>query len=348
MKIYHLSHTDLDGYSCQYITKFYFNDIKFYNSNYGKEINDNFSMIINDIKQVKKDNVNEKFLILITDLNLTITQCEEFEKNSKELDVKLLLLDHHQSGEECMKKFSWYLLDNSRCATKITYDFFSKAINKNEKLSKFVDVVNAIDIWLSDDKNFELGKVFLGLIANAKEINKVMFKNEYLKYVFFLLDKAISYIGKENSNILLDDDTHILKKNFFKKNKNNTLANLISEFIVERLSAYKDKFSVYYENHKGILTLNIGNTSVIGNDFLTKNNDFDFFVDISSKKTLSFRANNKVDVSLMAKKLVGGGGHKNASGGLFASYKDSSNYDNAKAQFIDLINKKTTKDNKNV
>ncbi|EHD3994754.1 3'-to-5' oligoribonuclease B, partial [Campylobacter jejuni] len=37
MKIYHLSHTDLDGYACQFIVKFYFKNVKFYNSNYGKE-----------------------------------------------------------------------------------------------------------------------------------------------------------------------------------------------------------------------------------------------------------------------------------------------------------------------
>ena len=52
----------------------------------------------------------------------------------------------------------------------------------------------------------------------------------------------------------------------------------------------------------------------LGNDFLVKNPDYDFFIDVSSRKTLSFRANGKIDVSLMAKNLVGGGGHKNASG----------------------------------
>ncbi|EAK6618732.1 DHH family phosphoesterase, partial [Campylobacter jejuni] len=43
MKIYHLSHTDLDGYACQFIVNFYFKNVKFYNSNYGKEINENFN-----------------------------------------------------------------------------------------------------------------------------------------------------------------------------------------------------------------------------------------------------------------------------------------------------------------
>ncbi len=45
MKIYHLSHTDLDGYSAQLVTSFYLKNIKFYNSNYGKEIDDKFAHI---------------------------------------------------------------------------------------------------------------------------------------------------------------------------------------------------------------------------------------------------------------------------------------------------------------
>ncbi|MGJ0113021.1 DHH family phosphoesterase [Campylobacter molothri] len=346
MKIYHLSHTDLDGYACQFITHFYFKNVKFYNSNYGKEINDNFNTILSDIE---KDENFEKAIILITDLNLSLSQCEEFGKICQEKKIKIFLLDHHQSGEECAKKYSWYLLDSKRSATKITYDFFSKICHTNLELSRFVNVVNAVDIWLNTDRNFELGKVFLGLVANAKEINRVMFKEIQVYYIFFLFERAIKFIGKENSHILLENAIHFIKKDFFMKNYDDTLANLISSFVVEKLGELKDKFTIEYEGHKGILTINIGNTSIIGNDFLIKNPDYDFFIDVSSRKTLSFRANGKIDVSLMAKKLVNGGGHKNASGGLFSAYKDSPNYSYIKAQILDLIkSKELTKENKDV
>ncbi len=95
-----------------------------------------------------------KAIILITDLNLNLNQCEEFEKICKEKNIKIFLLDHHQSGEECAQKYSWYLLDSKRCATKIVYDFFSKICTPVLELSKFVDVVNAVDIWLSEDEKF--------------------------------------------------------------------------------------------------------------------------------------------------------------------------------------------------
>ena len=62
---------------------------------------------------------------------------------------------------------------------------------------------------------------------------------------------------------------------------------------------------------------------------------------MTNKKTLSFRANGKLDVSAMAKRLVGGGGHVNASGGLFANFKDGFSYEPIKAQIVDLITKKT-------
>ncbi|HEB9306573.1 TPA: DHH family phosphoesterase [Campylobacter coli] len=340
MKIYHLSHTDLDGYACQYIVNFYFKNVNFYNSNYGKEINENFNAILADIE---KDNSFGQAIILITDLNLNLNQCEEFDKICKEKNIKIFLLDHHQSGEECAQKYTWYLLDNKRCATKITYDFFSKICKPDLELLNFAQVVNAVDIWLSEDANFELGKVFLGLIANAKEINRVMFKEAQVFYMFFLLERARKFINQSNSHILLDNAIHFIKKDFFAKDHDDTLSNLISYFVVEKLSELKEEFSIEYEGHKGILTANIGNTSVIGNEFLVKNPDYDFFIDVSSRKTLSFRANGKVDVSLMAKKLVGGGGHKNASGGLFAAYKDGANYNYIKAQIVDLIKSKELK-----
>lgn len=340
MKIYHLSHTDLDGYGCQFVINSYFKNCVFFNSNYGREINDNFTMILNAINLELEAKPNEKFVILISDLNLNLAQCEEFENALAGKNAKLLLLDHHQSGAECAQKYAWYVLDSSRCASKIVYEFFARICGEDENLAKLVSVINAVDIWLKDDANFELGKVCLAMISNAKEINRVMFSAQNIDYMFFLIRKVSDFIGKDKANIALEDSLHFLKKDFFKGTKDDTLGNLLSAFVVGLLSKHKDKFTLYYEGHKGILTYSIGNTSVIGNDFLVQNPEFDFFIDVSAKKTLSFRANGKVDVSAMAKRLVGGGGHKNASGGLFMGFKDSADYEFIKAQIVDLIKSK--------
>ncbi|WP_069636611.1 DHH family phosphoesterase [Campylobacter pinnipediorum] len=334
MKFFHLSHTDLDGYGAQFITKYYFKDVIYSNSNYGREIDDKFNTILSKL-------TDEESIILITDLNLTKEQCIDFTEKLKDKNAKLFLLDHHQSGAECASGFDWYFLDSSRCATKITYDFFANMLGKNEELELFSDVVNSVDIWLKDSKHFEMGKVCLGLIANAKDINKVMFENENNLYMFHLLENARKFFNDKNDYIGLDMAIHGIKKDFFKQDEDETLSNLISNYVVTLLSKNRENLTIHYKDFKGILTYNIGNTSVIGNDFLVANPDYDFFLDITNKKTMSFRANGKVDVSLMAKNLVGGGGHVNASGGLFAGFKDSFDYQIIKEQVTELINKKT-------
>ena len=50
------------------------------------------------------------------------------------------------------------------------------------------------------------------------------------------------------------------------------------------LTQNRDKMSIKYENFLGILTYNIGNVSIIGNDFLKANPDYDFFYGYNFKK----------------------------------------------------------------
>ncbi len=333
--LHHLSHTDLDGYSCQMVSAHYFDSIQFYNSNYGKEINECFNQILAAIQT----STSEKHIILITDLNLTMDQAKEFESKVSICDKEIMMfvLDHHKTGQECADAFEWYFLDSSRCATKITYDFFSALYGKDEKLSHYVDVVNAVDIWLENKPEFELGKVCMGLVSGAKEVNKVMFPEENTQYIFSLLHQAQEYFSCQEAHIALDDAIHSMKKTFFISKKNDTLSNLVSAYNVILLTQNKEKMQISYKEYKGILTYNIGNVSVIGNDFLTANPDMDFFMDITSKKTISLRSNGKVDVSKIAAQIANGGGHHNASGGLLSNFKDAFIYDNIKSQVMSII-----------
>lgn len=341
-KIYHLSHTDLDGYGCQMVVNHYFKSVNYYNSNYGKEINERFNEILEDIQKDAK----EHNLILITDLNLTLEQAKELEGKIRvhDKEIKLILLDHHKSGKDCDEQFGWYYLDHTRCATKITYDFFASLLGEDAKLSKLVDVINAVDIWLEDAQDFELGKVCLGLISNAKEINRIMFPKANSAYMFFLLKNIQPVFNEENPHIKLDERIHFIKKDFFRLgHQDDTLSNLVSLYNVDLLSENKENMSIIYQEYKGILTYNIGNVSIIGNDFLKQNPEYDFFMDVTSKKTISLRANGKVDVSQMAARIGNGGGHPNASGGLINTFKDSFIYENVKKQINDTILSKEIK-----
>ncbi len=341
---HHLSHIDLDGYSCQLIMKHTPYDLSFYNANYGAEVKDQLELILENIDA---SNTKEA-TILISDLNLSVEEAKWLDKevakrNAGSYDIELLLLDHHGSGEDCATRFEWYYLDTSRCATKIVYDHAKEhfGLNEPEWMEKYVDIVNAVDLWKQHEhENFEYGKVFMRLINEAKELNRVMFAKEDNNYKLTLLQNAVKFIGQKDGHIVLDENIYFLKKDFFKKDHNDTLDNLATEYIVELLGRHRSEMTIYYKGYKGFLSYGVGNTSIIGNGFLTKYPDYDFIVDVSYRGTMSLRANNQVSVAQISKEWCGGGGHPNAAGGRIQGFKEQFRYDKVKQQIESLINHK--------
>jgi len=342
-QVFHLSHIDLDGYGCQYLTDKYFNKINSYNANYGPEVTSRIKEIIYDIKKSKLFYPNQDILILITDLNLTPKESSWLDKEAKELGVNLQLLDHHATGQTSADRYSWYHLDSSKSATLITYNWLQNQyeFDIENKLLDIVKTINAIDIWLSDDKFFELGKVCLGMISGSREINKIVFPNNDREYKLFLIDSIKFVISEKDSNILLDDKLHSIKKEFFIDKKNDTKDNLVASYITDLLGKDKDRFKIFYKNYKGVLGYNIGSSSIIGNKFLIDNPDYDFYMDISSRGSFSLRSNDKLDVSLMAQEIGNGGGHPNASGGKIDGFKNSFIYEKVKDIVVEHIQSKS-------
>ena len=343
MKTYHLSHIDLDGYSCQLITKEIYKEILFFNANYGAEVGERLNEIIDAIKEEKVDAG-----ILITDLNLTMDESKWLNKEVQKLKdyqkvtIKLQLLDHHGSGEDSAKKFDWYFLDTSRSATQITYDYvlenFGLPAETKAWITPYVAIVDAVDLWHQEKHEaFEYGKVCMRLVTETRELNRVMFADADRAYKHALLFEAAQMIPLDNSNILLDETIHALKKNYFKKEADDTLDNLATAHIVELLGSVKAEKTIYYKGYKGYLSYALGNTSIVGNAFLTSFDEYDFIVDVGPRGTMSLRANNKVNVSLIAKEWAGGGGHPNASGGRINGFKEQFRYDKVKRQILNLI-----------
>ena len=345
-RLYHLSHIDLDGYSCQLLSSYIFEDKLYYNSNYGKEIGTRMDEIFYDIEKQDKD---AKIFILITDLNLTEEEAGDLEarKQSSSYDIHLQLLDHHITGKSVAERFKWYHLNDKKSATLITYEFMKNNFGFDEvldaKLAKYINSVNALDLWIQEEvEPFEYGKVMMKLISSARELNKLMFPTVDNEYKIALLEGAMKiYLDKtidnENRNIYLDNNMHQLKKEFFGKEKKDTLDNMLTDFVVDLLTEGKEEFTVTYKGYKGILTSMLGNTSLIGNGFLVKNSDFDFFIDVSGKGNMGLRANGKVDVSIMAKELGNGGGHINASGGRIKHYKENFIYQKIRTNVQSLM-----------
>lgn len=338
MKLFHLSHTDLDGYSCQLIMKEYFQEGFYFNANYGLEVKLNLKKILEDIQNYK----DEEILFFITDLNLTFGESKDLDKNINELNnngfnIKLQLLDHHGTGQKSADAYDWYFLDTTRCATKIVYDYLNTTYNgfdekTNIWLKPLVDAVNAIDIWKDKEiKNFEFGKVLLRMVSQVREVNNVLFPDLNRDFRLYLLKESSRYINEENGNIKLDNDIHFLKKKYLMEDdKDDTIDNLSAKYLVNCLKVLKEKLTVTYKGHKGLLTYTLGAISIPANAFLVDNEDYDFFIDVSKKGNASFRADGKVDVSLIAQSLANGGGHPNASGCKFDDFKESIDFNDVK------------------
>jgi len=329
---YHLSHIDLDGYGCQYLTTKCFENIECYNANYGPEVKARLEEIINSIKRNQFVSSKAENIILITDLNLTTKEANWLQREASSVGAKIVLLDHHISGENTSNQFTWYYLDDSKSATLLTYEWLRENydFDKDGKYQKIVKAINAIDIWLSEDELFEFGKVGLGMISGAKEINRTLFPKEDRDLKLFLIESAREFLEKENAHILLDNNLHKLKKEFFKQKYDNTKDNLVAQFVSKLLSDDKQRLTIEYKGHKGLLGYNLGNTSILGNTFLVDNPEYDFYMDINYRGNFSLRSNNKLDVSKMAQEIGNGGGHPNASGGKIKEYKDSFVYSDIK------------------
>jgi len=344
--IYHLSHTDLDGYSCQLVMRYTPYKLFNFNANYGAEVKQKLDMILEGIK---KENVSAT--IMITDLNLTADESRWLNKevnslNESKKDITLLLLDHHGSGEDSANKYPWYFLDVERCATKITYDYVKENFEFDEPtwMNKYVNIVNAVDLWkMEEHDNFEYGKVCMRLVTETRELNKVMFADIDNNYKISLLLEAVKYIDEENAPVVLDEKIHMIKKEFFRDGENNTLDNLATKFIVKLLGDARAEKTIYYKGYRGFLSYGVGNTSIVGNGFLLAYPEYDFIVDVSFRGTMSLRANNKVSVSKISKEWAGGGGHPNAAGGRIQGFKEQYRYDKVKKQIQSIIDEKESR-----
>ena len=345
--VYHLSHTDLDGYACQFLTSHCFENIHYQNSNYGDEITKRLKIFFD---QMLLDS-SKTILLLITDLNLTIQQCEFIETQIEKLQnfksgisLQVQLLDHHGSGRDAAEAYKWYYLDTSRSATKITYDWLIKSMRCQavQPYKELVDAINAIDIWLTDEKGFEFGKVLMGAISSSREVGRSLFDDKDREQKFHLIRSAYQMIDEENAHIKLDNEMHAIKKAFFGQDReDNTLDNLVADYLTDLLTTKKEALKIYYKEKVGVLTYGLPNISVIGNAFLVANPDIDFILNISPNGSISLRSNNKADVSEIAATLADGGGHPNASGGRINNFKDSYSYADVKCFIESLIEEKT-------
>lgn len=361
MQVFHLSHIDLDGYGCQYVAREFFDNIRFFNANYGKEITARLNAILNAIQNSQESRLQEKFrtkiaskyLILITDLNLSFQEAKYLQEKVDMMrlegkDIEICLLDHHISGEASAKSFHWYHLDTQRCATKITFEtLLAKYKLRNPAfeptLKLIVEMINSIDIWQEEGFGFEFGKVAMSMIASSNELNRFMFDTAYHDYKLKLLDNIQHYIHLPNGEVAFDNAIHEAKKLALGGDpKSQTMDNITSLAQVQLLESKKPTCTIQYQDKKGFLSYSMGGISVLANLFLRRNPEYDFYIDVNFKGNVSLRANGNCDVNALSKECFNGGGHKNASGGRIEGFRESFLYEDIKEQVLKAL--KSTKE----
>jgi len=325
--LYHLSHNDLDGYGCQYMTTSVFKKNYCYNTNYN-EVNENLNLIFSELLK----NKNKKYLLMITDVNLTIenaTKLNNFVRGNKNIDVKIVLLDHHISGKDVAEKYSWYYLDKTRCATRLTYEWLLNNNLLNEKQIKifnyFSSVVNTQDIWLENDVLFNKGVFLSNVVFNFLKYPEILidFKRNH---IFHMITNVLKLFNKNKTIEFIETKLYSIAKTFLNKkieslyydNKDIEFkVKLARHFYLLYLAHINQNVEIIeIEGKKGKFLFSFDSNSFqyVSNYYLHEQNDIDFMCHVSSDLKMSLRSRNDTDVSYIAKKYFLGGGHKNASG----------------------------------
>lgn len=207
-----LTHNDLDAAGCVLILNKTIKPIKYFYTNY-YDMHCIFDDLINYIKETKITNV------IICDVALSQFR-ESLINLQRELynlshNYKLQIFDHHLYPDNFFVGVTAETdIDGSRCGSKIVYDYYAKRYNLYQ-LKDIIDTINAYDIWLTDNPNFNRGLAlneFFFLYKNGNNNRIYNFANELELNEF----SATKLMGSYPSE--LKKDFEILKEEL-KQNK---------------------------------------------------------------------------------------------------------------------------------
>lgn len=238
------------------------------------------------------ENIDKYDLIYITDLSISEDTAQKINEN-KEYRNKIKIFDHHASALYLNKyKFAKVVVETKtrkESGTSIFYRHLLR-ISNNKILRKksTKGLVNQVRIIDTYDFKKEKDKEAI----NLDHLFAILGRKNYIEYF-------TKYI-KENDNFKYTEKEKFLIK-LEKDRVDNYLKQKEKEIIFAKVDGYNVGI-VYAES----------NRSILGHHILEKHN-VDFAIIINISKSISFRGEGKVDLSIYAGKY-NGGGHKNASG----------------------------------
>lgn len=245
----------------------------------------NKSVVIYKNQQQKGDALlKDADLIFSLDYN-ALSRCGGLQESLASSKAKKAMIDHHQQPEEFV---DWMISDTSKCSTaQMVYEFIEE-FNHLELLD--VNIANALYVGILTDtgsfrfsstteKTHQIVAHLLGLGVKPDQIyNHVFDANSVsrLKLLGTMLEQMIVYPEKKAAILFLSHAQ--LKKIGFKKGDSEGFVNY-------GLSISGIHFSAFLREEDGNIKM-------------------------------SFRSKGEVDVNVLARKYINGGGHKNAAGGL--------------------------------
>lgn len=323
--LYHLSHTDLDGYGAQYVLNSTDQKCHFFNADY-REIN---AVLDNIIQQIAAE--GQPAGLLITDLNLTVDQAKNLEKRIAKLSVpvELQLLDHHATGQACAEQFDWYYLDTERCASLITYAAAAEFLPDDAHRQQMAQRTAFIDIgdrWLRDDPNFRQSIYLIGLIMQDDHLAPPL-KDLKRTYRFHLVDAFFQRFEQDQTLEAIERDLYDIRKQFLKGRIEKRIYN-------DQNLPLNDKYhmlsaSVLDETVVPIIEIEGARVGVFFNwphdvwrgvimDMMENRGQIDIAIGVRGNGRLSLRGNPGVDCGAICARYFKGGGHPGAAGGELA------------------------------
>ena len=302
--IIHISHNDLDGYGASYIASQHLSNCNLV------QCNINYGRLIEALANFKIDNRTK---IIITDINLTLSECNQLNALTK----NWIVVDHHATGQKSSERYhDNYYLDTSYAATKLIFNILSESkFNSESSLFNISELVDTFDVWRKEnDILFKQG------ILITDYINKSPFEDSELKlkYINWIFEDIVPYLfkhGVQKCEIRFQDmflswlstmsDDDFMKDEYL---PTNVKCALMHVDIIDNYIVYKTNEYIIFSGISTKITQYVF-------DELFKNSNYSDKVLINLNKrngNTAFRSVNGKASELA--KLCMGGGHPNAAG----------------------------------
>lgn len=326
-RIIHISHNDLDGIGSQFLISRAFYNVRWFNCDY-KDIDYTLSQAL---KQVKMETLagSPPKLFLITDINLTMEIAKNLEKQIRQLPSppKLLLLDHHATGKDCARQFSWYQLDTTYCATRLVYQWLEPLLSEelDSTLDKLSSLINVTDLWQTKDPRFAKANLLADLMFSPSYmINEMEEATRNLH--FHLIDQCFKRFDEGKSVIEVERDLYQIRLDYLSD------AGLSSDIIADNNISLEGKYhylildymqknrppQIHIEQYNVAIFFRWNGTTYqhVSSLYLDKNPHIDIAIRVGSNARLSIRSRKpSIDVGQLARRYFNGGGHPQAAGG---------------------------------